>query len=418
MVEEPLEGKSGRAAERFSGLMEEPTPVTAIADVPEDRFSTGLDEFDRVLGGGVVPGSLVLIGGEPGVGKSTLLIQAANEVARSTGPVLLVSGEESSRQVGLRARRLGTLSSELFALAEVNIAEVVRRAEEMRPVLLVVDSIQTMFDEDISSAPGSVSQVRESTGRLMRLAKVTGIPVFIVGHVTKDGSIAGPRLLEHIVDTVLYFEGDRHYSFRVIRAVKNRYGSTNEIGIFEMTDRGLIEVPNPSSVFLGQRRESAVGSIAVPTIEGTRPIVVELQALVAASHLAVPRRLTSGLDYNRLCLTLAVLERRAGLILGKDDVYVNAVGGVKVTEPAADLAVALAVASAHKDSPISRDLVAVGEVGLTGEVRMVSQLENRLKEAAKLGFKSAIVPGAGESIRGLGLELLLAETIQQALAYL
>ncbi len=361
----------------------------------------------------------MLIGGEPGIGKSTLLVQAANEVARTIGPVLVVSGEESTKQVGLRARRLGTLSQNLFVLAEVNIAEVVKRVEEMSPVLLVVDSIQTMFDEDVSSAPGSVSQVRETTGRLMRLAKATATPVFIVGHVTKDGSIAGPRLLEHMVDTVLYFEGDRHYSFRVVRAVKNRYGSTNEIGVFEMTDRGLIEVSDPSSVFLDQRRESAIGSIAFPSIEGTRPIVVELQALVAASHLAVPRRLTSGLDYNRLCLTLAVLERRAGLDLGKEDVYVNAVGGAKVAEPAADLAVALAVASAHRDIPISRNVVAVGEIGLTGEVRAVSQLDARLKEAAKLGFESAIVPDAPRgSIDAFGLELLPAKTLQRALSYL
>ncbi|MCL5292199.1 MAG: DNA repair protein RadA [Actinobacteria bacterium] len=419
MAEEPLDLTPTSSLRRAIGLSEEPRPITGIADEPEERFPTGLAEFDRVLGGGVVPGSLVLIGGEPGVGKSTLLIQAANEMARKSGPVLLVSGEESARQIGVRARRLGTLAHDLFILAEIDIKEIARGAEEMNPALLVVDSIQTMFDSDISSAPGSVSQVREATGHLMRLAKRTGLPVFIVGHVTKEGSIAGPRLLEHIVDTVLYFEGDRHQSFRIIRAVKNRYGSTNEIGVFEMTDRGLIGVTDPSAFFLSQRPEGATGSIAVPTMEGTRPIVVELQALVTLSHLAVPRRMTSGLDYNRLCLTLAVLERRVGLNLGKDDVYVNAVGGVKVGEPAVDLAAALAVASAHKDIPIPADMVAIGEVGLAGEVRFVSQLERRLKEAAKLGFKHAIIPAqAGEQFGNIGLEILTAKTLTKAIGFL
>lgn len=415
MVEEPLVPEPASVV-RAAG--EAPRPVASIADAPEARFPTGMDEFDRVLGGGVVPGSLVLIGGEPGVGKSTLLIQAANAMAKRQGSVLLVSGEESARQIGLRARRLGTLSQDLFVMASIDVREIVARAQEMKPALVIIDSIQTMFDPDISSAPGSVSQVKEATGHLMRLAKSTEIPVFIIGHVTKEGSIAGPRLLEHIVDTVLYFEGDRHQSFRIIRAVKNRYGSTNEIGVFEMTDGGLMGVSNPSALFLSQRPEGATGSIAVPTMEGTRPIIVELQALVNFSHLAVPRRMASGIDYNRLNLTLAVLERRIGLNLGKDDVYVNAVGGVKLTEPAVDLATALAVVSAHKEIQIPHDLLAAGEVGLAGEVRYVSQLERRLREAAKLGFKSAIVPVPPEQMGDVGLEVLPAKTLKQAIGYL
>ncbi|MHB0977554.1 MAG: DNA repair protein RadA [Candidatus Aquicultorales bacterium] len=414
MVEEPdAPGVSSRLGVMLAA---DPLPVTEVAEEPEERFPTGISEFDRVLGGGLVPGSLVLIGGEPGVGKSTLLIQAANSLALSRGPVLLVSGEESVRQIGLRARRLGLTADRLLVLSEVDVRSIVSRADEMGPAVLIIDSIQTMFDQEIPSAPGSVSQIREATAHLMRLAKQTGIAVLIIGHVTKDGSIAGPRLLEHIVDTVLYFEGDRHQSFRIIRAVKNRYGSTNEIGVFEMTDGGLSGVADPSALFLAERPEGAAGSIAVATMEGTRPIVVELQALVTSSYLAVPRRMTSGLDVSRLNLTLAVLERRVGMGLGKEDVYVNVIGGVKVTEPAADLGVALAVASAHKELSIPRETIAVGEVGLSGEVRSVSHLDRRLSEAAKLGFKQAIVPkGTAECSE---LEVLPAGNLSEAIAYL
>lgn len=418
MVEEALVIES--PSRRRSSSNEEPISVIDIAaELDEERVETGIGEFDRVLGGGIVAGSLVLIGGEPGVGKSTLLIQAASELAASSKPVLLVSGEESARQIGLRARRLGILSKELYVLSEINIEQIALRAEAVRPSLLIIDSIQTMYDPEIASAPGSVSQVREATGRLMHLAKRTGIPVFIVGHVTKEGAIAGPRLLEHIVDTVLYFEGDRHQSFRIIRAVKNRYGSTNEIGVFEMTDCGLVGVSDPSALFLSERPAGASGSVAVATMEGTRPIIVELQALVSPSYLASPRRMSSGPDYNRLNLVLAVLERRVGLPLGKEDVYVNAVGGVKIVEPAADLAVALAIASAHKDVALPLGVVTVGEVGLTGEVRFVSQLERRLKEAAKMGFTSAIVPKQDlKSLNGVEMELVPAATLREAIDYL
>lgn len=415
MVEEPLEPDIllSRGQVRPTS---EAQPITSISAEKETRTPTGLPELDRVLGGGVVPGSLVLIGGEPGVGKSTLLLQMANNLAGKMGTVLIVSGEESTHQISLRANRLGMLSSNLLLLSEVDVTLIDQQVRSVEPELLIIDSIQTMFHPDISSAPGSVSQVRECTHYLMRIAKSTHLPIFIVGHVTKEGSIAGPRVLEHMVDTVLYFEGDNYQSFRIVRAVKNRFGSTNEIGIFEMTDAGLIEVANPSALFLSQRPESSSGSLVIATMEGTRPLLVELQALVTSSHLSVPRRMATGLDYNRLALMVAVLDRRLGLHLGQDDIYVNVVGGVKVNEPAADLGIALAVASAHKDIDVQDDLVAIGEVGLAGEVRFVSQLEQRLKEAAKLGFKRAIVPG--QEVRNsdaLDIELIRAKNVRQAL---
>jgi DNA repair protein RadA/Sms len=386
--------------------------------VKETRIPTGLPELDRVLGGGVVPGSLVLIGGEPGIGKSTLLLQSANHLAGKVGNVLYCSGEESARQISLRANRLGTLSPELLLLSEVDVTVIDAQVAKAQPGLLVVDSIQTMFHPDVQSAPGSVSQVRECTHYLMRMAKSSHLPVFIVGHVTKEGSIAGPRVLEHMVDTVLYFEGENYQSFRIIRAVKNRYGSTNEIGIFEMTDLGLVEVSNPSALFLSQRPENSSGSIVISTMEGTRPLLVELQALVSDSHLSIPRRMATGIDYNRLSLIVAVLDRRFGLHLGGEDIYVNVVGGVKVAEPAADLGIALAVASAHRDLAVPTDLIAIGEIGLAGEVRYVTQLEQRLKEAQKLGFKRVIIPD--QELRGssINLELLRAKTLGQALDYI
>jgi len=418
MVEEPIESGISLSRPGLSPL-EKAQPVTSIDVEREARIPTDVPEFDRVLGGGIVPGSLVLIGGEPGIGKSTLLLQTANRLAEKIGKVLLVSGEESARQISLRANRLGTLSSNLYLLSEVDVTLIDHQIQALEPALLIIDSIQTMFHPDIPSAPGSVSQVRECTHYLMRVAKGSHLPTFIVGHVTKEGSIAGPRVLEHMVDTVLYFEGDNYQSFRIVRAVKNRYGSTNEIGIFEMTDAGLIEVKNPSALFLSQKPENSSGSVVIATMEGTRPLLVELQSLVAPSHLSVPRRMTTGFDHNRLSLIVAVLDRRLGLHLGQDDIYVNVVGGVKINEPAVDLGIALAVASAHKDTVISSGLVVIGEVGLAGEVRFVSQLEQRLKEAEKLGFKQAIIPD--QEVRNAGkfeLELLRVKNLRQALDYI
>jgi DNA repair protein RadA/Sms len=364
----------------------------------------------------VVPGSLVLIGGEPGIGKSTLLLQTAHRLTGTIGKVLLVSGEESTGQISLRAKRLGAMADDLLVLSEVDVTIIDRHVREIQPGLLIIDSIQTMFHPDVPSAPGSVGQVRECTHYLMRIAKGTNMPTFIAGHVTKDGSIAGPRVLEHMVDTVLYFEGDNYQSFRIVRAVKNRYGSTNEIGIFEMTDGGLVEVVNPSAWFLSQKPVGSSGSTVIATMEGTRPLLVELQALVTASHLSVSRRMATGLDYNRLVLMTAVLDRRCGIHLGTEDIYVNVVGGVKVNEPATDLGIALAVASAHRDIAIPSDTVVVGEVGLASEIRFVSQIEARLKEATKLGFARAIIPDQEiRSLNGIELDLLRAKNLHQAL---
>lgn len=418
MVEEPVEPGIS-LADRKLGKVEEPRPITSLTHEREARTPTGLPELDRVLGGGVVPGSLVLIGGEPGIGKSTLLLQTANHYAGGSGAVLIASGEESERQISLRANRLGATSQNLLVLSEVDVTLIDHQIKVIEPALLIIDSIQTMFHPDIPSAPGSVSQVRECTHYLMRIAKSTNLPIFIVGHVTKEGSIAGPRVLEHMVDTVLYFEGDNYQSYRIVRAVKNRYGSTNEIGIFEMTDSGLIEVSNPSALFLSQRPEASSGSVVTATIEGTRPLLVELQALVTSSHLSVPRRMTTGLDYNRLSLIIAVLDRRYGLHLGQEDIYVNVVGGVKVSEPAVDLGIALAIASAHKDTIIPSDLIAIGEVGLAGEVRFVSQLEQRIKEAEKLGFNKLIIPDQElRSVDTVNLDLLRVKNVRQALDHI
>lgn len=390
MVEEA--NSTTETTSRFQLTSEPPQPITSVPTADKERLSTRIPELDRVLGGGVVPGSLVLIGGEPGVGKSTLLLQASYNVARSGSMVLMVSGEESGKQLRLRADRLGAATPNLYVFLETNLEKVKEEVEKLKPSFLVIDSIQTVFHPDVPSTPGSVGQVRECTGELMRLSKSQGLPIFIVGHVTKEGSIAGPRILEHMVDTVLYFEGDGNKSHRIVRTVKNRYGSTNEIGVFEMTDAGLKEVANPSALFLAQRSEEACGSVTLATVEGSRVILVELQALVSPSYLNVPRRLSSGVDYNRLVLMVAVLERRVGLKLGQSDIYVSVAGGVKIVEPAADLAVALAIASARGDKLLPSDLVVFGEVGLTGEVRHVSYLDQRLKEAAKLGFKRAVIP--------------------------
>ncbi len=358
----------------------------------DDRVRTGIDELDRVLGGGVVRGSLVLIGGDPGVGKSTLLLQAARALAQVTPPVLYVTAEESAAQVKMRADRLGITSDALLLWPETDLSIVQAQLDDVKPRGLVIDSIQTVFLPELESAPGSVTQVRECGARLMTLAKSRGIATFLVGHVTKEGALAGPRVLEHLVDTVLYFEGERHHSYRVLRAVKNRFGSTNEIGVFEMAEGGLVEVKNPSGFFLAERPENAPGSVVVSSLEGTRPVLLELQALVAPAPVGTPRRTVLGADYNRVCLLLAVLEKRAGVPLGSQDVFVNVAGGGRVTEPAADLGIVVAAASSYMDRPVPSDVLVVGEVGLTGEVRAVAGLELRLREAAALGFRRAIVP--------------------------
>jgi DNA repair protein RadA/Sms len=369
-----------------------PVPIGDIAVTSGERITTGIGELDRVLGGGVVPGSLVLIGGDPGIGKSTLLLQASRSLAERAGPLLYVSGEESAAQVKLRADRLGIASRDLYFLAETDLQVIEAHAAELKPRALVVDSIQTVFLPGLESAPGSVSQVRECAARLMLWSKGRGTATFLVGHVTKDGAIAGPRVLEHLVDTVLYFEGEQHHAHRVLRAVKNRFGSTNEIGVFEMGEQGLTEVTNPSGFFLAERPRGAAGSVIVSSLEGSRPLLLELQALVTPASFGTPRRTVLGADYNRVCLLLAVLEKRAGFPLQSQDVFVNVAGGGRVTEPAADLGVIVAAASSFLDRPVRGDTVIMGEVGLAGEVRAVAGLAARLKEAAALGFTAAVVP--------------------------
>ncbi len=419
MVEEILPSAAAARPGISPGLSsgEKPVAISTVEAEDAPRLSSGSAELDRVLGGGIVPGSFVLVGGDPGIGKSTILLQLASRIAETHGTVLYVSGEESTRQVRLRADRLGTLSDRLFVLAETNLETIEQHATHLSPVLLVVDSIQTVFRPDLPSAPGSVSQVREGAAQLLRLAKTRGIAVFIVGHVTKEGSLAGPRVLEHIVDTVLYFEGERHASFRVLRAVKNRFGSTNEIGLFEMRDLGLVEVTNASELFLSERPEGVAGSVVVPSMEGTRPLLVEVQALVSASTFVSPRRTADGIDLNRVQLLVAVLEKRVGLLLGNHDAYVKVAGGVKIAEPAVDLGLAVALASSYRDQPADPRTVVIGEVGLAGEVRAVSRVEQRLKEAEKMGFRRAVLPAA--NVKNLSakfaLQLIGVETVMEGL---
>jgi len=387
----------GRAAVAAAATVATPITEVSLDDAP--RVVLGIGEVDRVLGGGLVPGSLVLIGGDPGVGKSTLALGIAQRVAEH-GRVLYVSGEESARQTKMRASRLEADSPRLLVLAETDLARIAAQIEETQPALVVIDSIQTMYRPDLPSAPGSVGQIRECTADLLRLAKADGGPsVVIVGHVTKEGAIAGPRVLEHMVDTVLYFEGERHHAYRVLRATKNRFGSTNEIGVFAMSGRGLVPVPDPSALFLAERAADAPGSAVVCALEGTRPLLVEVQALVTRTPFSMPRRTASGVDYNRVLLLLAVLEKRAGLLLGACDVYASVAGGLRIDEPAADLGIACAVAGSHRDRATAPSTAVVGEVGLGGEIRAVSQIGRRVAEAAKLGFRRVVLPRA--SLRAL-----------------
>ncbi|MBP7072695.1 MAG: DNA repair protein RadA [Clostridia bacterium] len=391
LVEE-VEQRDSQAQQSFAGIVSRPESLLDISEDIEERLSTGSYELDRVLGGGIVKGSLVLVGGDPGIGKSTLLLQIANNIGNNGKKVLYVSGEESTAQIKLRAFRMGIRSGNIFLVSENNTQNVDIYVRDMKPDILVVDSIQTMYNPAITSAPGSVSQVREATLGLMKIAKQDGIATFIVGHVTKQGAIAGPRVLEHMVDTVLYFEGETHMSYRVLRAVKNRYGSTNEIGIFEMGDKGLTEVPNPSEMLLSGRMEGATGSCVISAMEGTRAMLVEVQALLSHTGFGVPRRNATGVDYNRVALLMAVLEKRVGMQLGSSDSYVNVVGGIKLNEPAADLGIVAAIASSFRDREIDGSTVIIGEVGLAGEVRAVNFAEKRVNEAAKLGFKRCIIP--------------------------
>jgi DNA repair protein RadA/Sms len=392
-VEERSAAGSGRHGFRtISSPQTAPVPIDSIDLETELRLHTGIMEFDRVLGGGLVPGTLVLIGGDPGIGKSTLMLQALNGLACQGHRVLYVSGEESIRQIRLRSKRLNTVSPDMLVVSEVEIEAILTMIDTTKPKAVVVDSIQTMFNGDLTSAPGTVSQVRESTVRLMLMAKKTGIPIFLVGHVTKDGAIAGPKLLEHMVDTVLYFEGDRNHIFRILRAVKNRFGSTNEIGVFEMKDKGLDEVANPSAVFLSERPAGAAGSVVTASMEGTRPILVELQALASATNFGTPRRTILGLDPNRVALLAAVMEKMLGMHLMSYDIFMNVAGGVKVTEPAVDMAIVAAVASSFLDKAISDSTVVLGEIGLTGEVRAIGQVDTRIAESRKMGFSRCLLP--------------------------
>ncbi len=386
----------------------------------EERQTTKIGELDRVLGGGIVPGSLVLVGGDPGIGKSTLLLQVCRNLSNKGVSVLYISGEESLRQIKLRANRIGTFNDKLELLCETNLEVIREIIERKKPETVVIDSIQTMFHEDISSAPGSVSQVRESTNILMQIAKGMGISIFIVGHVTKEGNVAGPRVLEHMVDTVLYFEGDRHASYRILRAVKNRFGSTNEIGVFEMRGTGLEEVKNPSEFMLNGKPSGTSGSIVACSMEGTRPILVEIQALVCQSNFGIPRRTAVGTDFNRVNLLMAVLEKKAGIHLASSDAYVNIAGGMKMTEPAIDLGISLAVVSSYRDIVIPDSVIAFGEVGLSGEVRAVSMAGQRVAEAKKLGFETVLLPEVCRSSLGKveGIQLVYVSRIQDAIRYI
>ncbi len=404
------------SGKREKKIQEVPKPLNSFVGQDAQRTSTGYAELDRVLGGGLVKGSLVLVGGEPGIGKSTLILQLCDKV-KGEGKVLYVSGEESAEQIKLRADRLNIKNDDILFLGETDIDIIDQNIEELNPKLVIIDSMQTMYSEEISSAPGSVSQVREITSRIMKICKSRKITTIIIGHVTKDGNIAGPRVLEHMVDTVLYIEGERYFSYRMIRGVKNRFGSTNEVGMFEMQEKGMVEITNPSSILISEREDNPSGSVVVATVEGTRPLLVELQALVTQSVFGLPRRTANGIDYNRLTLLVAVMEKKAGFMLGNQDVYLNVVGGIKVNEPALDLGIILATASSFKNVSIPKGVIALGEVGLTGEVRTINMMEKRLKEAERLGFKKCIIPENNKKLlkESYKLDIIGVKNINEAM---
>lgn len=415
-VEEKVTVSKGTAAKNTVREAEVVT-LSSVSTDQEDRMQTEIEELDRVLGGGVVPGSLVLVGGDPGIGKSTLLLQVCKRLSDQGRKVLYISGEESLKQIKLRANRMGTFSDHLLLLCETNLETIRQVIEREHPAVAVIDSIQTMYSEEVTAAPGSVSQVREATNTLMQIAKGLNITIFIVGHVTKEGTVAGPRVLEHMVDTVLYFEGDRHASYRILRGVKNRFGSTNEIGVFEMRETGLEEVPNPSEYMLNGRPEDASGSVVACSMEGTRPILMEIQALVCRSNFGMPRRTAAGTDYNRVNLLMAVLEKRVGLPLSNYDAYINIAGGIRMNEPAIDLGIVMAIVSSYKNQSISPGTIVFGEVGLSGEVRAVSMPEQRVAEARKLGFKTCIMPQVSKDMlkKIEGIEVIGVKSVNQAM---
>lgn len=415
-VQKPSSG--GRPAGKSASASSRPKRLCEVDSGSEIRFSTGLGEFDRVLGGGGVRGSLVLVGGAPGIGKSTLLLQICTYLGH-TQRVLYVSGEESERQLKLRAERLGVVNDELLVFSETDITTILETVREVQPDVLIADSIQTLYNPESTSAPGSVSQVKDCTMALMQLAKGSGTTVFVVGHVNKEGAIAGPKVLEHMVDCVLYFEGEQANNYRILRAAKNRFGSTNEIGVFEMAEKGLVEVPNPSEMLLAGRPVGTPGTCVACAMEGTRPVLAEVQALVARTSFNVPRRTTDGFDFNRANLLLAVIEKRGGLSIGMCDAYINVIGGLQLDEPAADLALVLAAASSCRDKPIDGKMTAIGEVGLTGEVRSVTALQQRLSEAARLGFSRCLIPrhGTGQITAPEGMELIRVRNIREAIEF-
>ncbi|MCG8641172.1 MAG: DNA repair protein RadA [Desulfobacterales bacterium] len=399
---------TGVAKKRTASFLPEPVRIDSVSAEETDRIQTGISEFDRVLGGGIVDGSLILIGGDPGIGKSTLMLQVLTALSNAGKKCLYVSGEESVRQISMRNRRLDSAGKDLFVISETDLESILAIVSKSNYDALVVDSIQTVFHPDITSTPGSVTQIREAAMQFMKLSKTSGLPVFLVGHVTKVGAIAGPRIMEHMVDTVLYFEGDKSHVFRILRAVKNRFGSTNEIGVFEMNEKGLTQVSNPSAVFVSERSSVAPGSVVTSCMEGTRPILVEIQGLVSSSGLGTPRRTVLGLDNHRVALIVAVMEKRLGMNLAGLDIFMNVTGGVKIVEPSADLAIASALASSFLDKPVENKTIIIGEIGLTGEIRAVGQIQARIKEAAKMGFSRCLVPGSAikqlSRVKGMTIE--------------